>query len=73
MASLYVALLTLTQPVRDRLRSERGIEAIEYALIAALLAAIVVAVIALLNPAMTNIFTAIAARLQTAANTVTTN
>lgn len=73
MASLYVALLTLTHGVRDRLRSERGIEAIEYALIAALLAAIVVAVIALLNPAMTNIFSAIAVQLQNAANTVTAN
>jgi len=70
MASLYVALQTLTRPVRDRLRSEHGIEAIEYALIAALLAAIVVAVIALLNPAMTNIFTAIAAQLQSAATSI---
>lgn len=70
MASLYVALLTVTQAVRDRLRSEHGIEAIEYALIAALLAAIVVAVIALLNPAMTNIFTAIAAQLQSAATSI---
>ena len=73
MASLYVALLMSTQAVRDRLRSERGIEAIEYALIAALLAAIVVAVIALLNPSMRNIFSAIAAQLQDAADTVTAN
>ena len=73
MASLYVALLTLTQGVRDRLRSERGIEAIEYALIAALLAAIVVAVIALLNPSMRNIFSAIAGQLQSAATKVGAN
>lgn len=70
MASVYTALLTLIQPVRDRFRSDHGIEAIEYALIAALLAAIVVAVIALLNPAMTNIFTAIATQLQNAATSM---
>lgn len=73
MASLYTALLTLIRPLRDRDRGEQGIEAIEYALIAALLAAIVVAVIALLNPSMENIFQAIANQLQTAADTVTAN
>lgn len=70
MASLYTALLTLTQPLRDRIRGEQGIEAIEYALIAALLSAIVVAAIALLNPSMTNIFQAIANQLQTAATAI---
>ena len=70
MAFLYTALLTLIRPLRDRIRGEQGIEAIEYALIAALLAAIVVAVIALLNPSMTNIFQAIANQLQTAATSI---
>lgn len=70
MASVHSALLALTRPVRDRLRSDRGIEAIEYALIAALLAAIIVAVIAFLQPSMNNIFSAIAAQLEAAAATV---
>lgn len=70
MTSVLSALQALVQPVRDRLKSDNGIEAIEYALIAALLSAIVVAVVALLNPSMTNIFTAIAAQLQSAATSI---
>ena len=73
MFTLYQAISAATEPVRTRLRSERGIEAIEYALIAALLAAIVVAAVALLNPGVNNIFTAIANQLNTAANAVTSN
>lgn len=67
MASVYSALFALTRPVRDRLRGDRGIEAIEYALIAALLAAIIVTVIAFLQPSMSNIFSAIADQLSAAA------
>lgn len=71
MTALFTALLAFTAPLRDRLRSEHGIEAIEYALIAALLSAIVVVVIALLDTPMNTIFNAIAQRLNTAAGTVT--
>lgn len=70
MFTLLSAITTITEPIRSRLRSEHGIEAIEYALIAALLAAIVVAALALLTPAVDNIFTAIATRLNTAATAV---
>jgi Flp pilus assembly pilin Flp len=74
MTALYLALLTFTAPVRARLRSDRGIEAIEYALIAALVAAIIVAAFLLLSgptggPVQT-IFQAIANQLTTAAGSI---
>ncbi|HEX6256799.1 MAG TPA: Flp family type IVb pilin [Euzebyales bacterium] len=73
MTALYLALLTFTAPLRTRLRSDRGIEAIEYALIAALVAAIIVAAFALIQgPAgpVQAIFQAIANQLTTAAGNV---
>lgn len=68
---MFTLLTAITEPIRRRLQSEDGIEAIEYALIAALLAAIVVAALALLTPAVDNIFQAIANQLNTAATDIT--
>lgn len=67
---MFTLFTAFTEPIRSRLRSEHGIEAIEYALIAALLAAIVVAALALLTPAVNNIFQAIANQLNTAATAI---
>lgn len=70
MPRLLITLSALLAPVRIRLRSDDGLEAIEYALLAALIAALIVAAVALLDPAMDNIFNAIAARLDAAATAV---
>lgn len=73
MFTLLSAIAAMTEPVRTRLRSDDGIEAIEYALIAALIAAVVVTALALLTPSVSGIFTAIAAQLTAAATAVTAN
>lgn len=71
MLNLFAALTVLAQPIRARLQREDGLEAIEYALIAALLSAILVGVIATLGTDITEIFTAIGARLDDAGSTIT--
>jgi Flp pilus assembly pilin Flp len=43
-------------PVRDRLTSEEGLEAVEYALIAALVAAVIVTAMGVFTPALQGIF-----------------
>ncbi|MBW3605506.1 MAG: Flp family type IVb pilin [Actinobacteria bacterium] len=73
MFTLPSMVSALRDSLRTRLRSDAGIEAIEYALIAALLSAIVVAAVALLNPGVNNIFTQIAAQLNAAATAITPN
>lgn len=73
MLTVLSMISTATTSLRLRMRSDKGIEAIEYALIAALLAAIVVAAVALLNPGVNNIFTQIAAQLNAAATAITPN
>lgn len=73
MLRLLCTLSILMAPVRERLRSEKGLEAIEYALLAALVSAIIVTAVALLNPGMNNIFTAIGNRLTTAGTALTNN
>jgi Flp pilus assembly pilin Flp len=73
MLRLLTSMSVLLAPVRTRLRSEKGLEAIEYALLAALIAALIVAAIALLNPAMNTIFTAIRDQLTTAAGNINAN
>ncbi len=70
MSSLYWALYALTEPVRARLRSEHGLEAIEYALIAALVAVVVIAAVNLLNPSIGNAFNTIGKRVNDAANAI---
>lgn len=60
---LLSALSNFTASARARLRSDDGLEAIEYALIAALVAAAVIAAVTALNPNLTNAFTTIGARV----------
>lgn len=69
-AALQAVLHALTQPVRSRLASDDGIEAIEYALIAALIAVVVIAAVALLNPALGQAFSTIGSRVNDAANAI---
>ena len=59
-ATLYARVIW---PVRDRLSSEDGLEAVEYALIAALLAVVVIGAMQVFGGGLTNIFTDIANRL----------
>lgn len=66
--SLLISTLSArTAPLRSRLASDRGIEAVEYALIAALIAAVLVGAVALLNPQLDGIFQSIANLLGDAA------
>lgn len=67
ISMLVTTLSVRTAPLRARLRSDRGIEAVEYALIAALLSAVVVGAVALLNPQLDGIFQSIANLLGDAA------
>lgn len=64
LSALYTNIIW---PLRDRLSREEGLEAVEYALIAALLSAIVVAAVALLSPEIENAYQAIANQLTGAA------
>ncbi len=70
MSSLFAALYALAEPVRARLRSEHGLEAIEYALIAALVAVVVIAAVGLLSPSVGNAFNTIGQRVNDAANLI---
>ena len=54
-------------PLRDRLRPENGLEAVEYALIAALISAVIVTVMAAFRTQLEGIFTAIGNALNGAA------
>ena len=58
------------RPLARRLHLEQGLEAVEYALIAALLSAIVVAAVTLLSPEIENAYQAIANQLQNAAGEI---
>ncbi len=49
--------------IRNYFRDDAGVTAVEYTLIAALIAVAIIAGIALFSPAVTNMFTKIAARL----------
>jgi Flp pilus assembly pilin Flp len=52
--------------VRDRLTADDGLEAVEYALIAALVAAVIVTAMGVFTPALEGIFNAISATLNEA-------
>ena len=52
-------------PVRDRLTSEKGLEAVEYALIAALLSVVIIAAMGFFGAGLTGIFNNLAAKLTT--------
>jgi Flp pilus assembly pilin Flp len=67
-ATLYARVIW---PVRERLTSDDGLEAVEYALIAALLSVVIIGAMAIFGPGITNIFTAIAGRLNTSGGTIT--
>lgn len=71
MLTLLSAVRAITQPLRVRLHADDGLEAIEYALIAALLSAIIVAVMITMQGSITGIFNAIATQLDTAATSIT--
>ncbi len=71
MSSMLSALYGLAEQVRARLRSDTGLEAIEYALLAALVAVVVIAAVTLLNPSMGNAFNTIGQRVNDAANAIT--
>lgn len=60
LATLYTRVIW---PARDRLRGEDGLEAVEYALIAALLSVVIVGVMQIFGEGLTNVFTDIANRL----------
>jgi pilus assembly protein Flp/PilA len=73
MSYLLSALHSAVRPLRTRMRSEHGLEAIEYALIAALIAVAVIAAVTLLNPNLSNAFNTIGARVNDAANLINPN
>lgn len=60
-ATLYARVIW---PVRDRLTSEDGLEAVEYALIAALLSVVIIAAMGLFSEGLTTIFTSIKTTLE---------
>jgi pilus assembly protein Flp/PilA len=62
LATLYARVI---QPVRDRLNSEDGLEAVEYALIAALLAVVIIGAMSVFGDGLGTIFNNIAQRLTT--------
>jgi Flp pilus assembly pilin Flp len=66
-ATLYARVIW---PVRQRLTPENGLEAVEYALIAALLSVVIIGAMAIFGPGLTGIFTDIAERLGTEGDTV---
>ena len=53
LSALYARVIW---PMRERLTSEKGLEAVEYALIAALVAAVVVTAMGIFTPALQGIF-----------------
>lgn len=61
--SALTALQTLAAPLRSRLRSDRGLEAVEYALLAALVAVTIIAAAALLDVGIRDAFTDIQNKL----------
>jgi len=60
LATLYARVIW---PVRDRLNSEDGLEAVEYALIAALLAVVVIGAMSVFGDGLGSIFNDISQRL----------
>lgn len=68
MITLLSALSVYLEPVRSRLRTERGLETVEYALIAALIAVVVIASVTTLGTSIRDVFTNIANTIQTGAN-----
>lgn len=60
ISMLIATMQSYTAPLRTRLRSDRGLEAVEYALLAALLAAAIVASVTILRPAITTAYQSIA-------------
>ena len=53
LSALYTRVI---RPVKARLRLEEGLEAVEYALIAALLAVVIVGAMAIFTPALQGVF-----------------
>jgi Flp pilus assembly pilin Flp len=72
LGNLLSAWYASTEPARDRLRSEDGLETVEWALLAALVAVVIIGAVNLLNPAMGNAFTALGNGVQAAANAFNT-
>jgi pilus assembly protein Flp/PilA len=65
MNTVFAALYTrVIWPMRERLTSEEGLEAVEYALIAALLSVVIIGAMGLLNTGLTDIFESIRDTLQ---------
>jgi Flp pilus assembly pilin Flp len=60
LSALYARVIW---PVRARLTAEGGLEAVEYALIAALVSVVIVAAMGVFGPALENIFDDISAVL----------
>lgn len=70
MSSLFSALFVRTEQVRSRLRSDDGLEMIEYALIAALVAVVMIAAVNALNPSVAEAFNTIGNRVEAYANNI---
>ena len=70
MSSLLSALSALTEQVRSRMRSDDGLEMIEYALIAALIAVVMIAAVNLLDPSVGDAFNTIGNRVEAFANNI---
>jgi pilus assembly protein Flp/PilA len=66
MNTVFSALYTrVIRPIKARLRLEDGLEAVEYALIAALLAVVIIGAMSVFGDGLNGIFSDIAARLGT--------
>lgn len=61
LSALYTRVI---QPVKARLKLEEGLEAVEYALIAALLSVVIIAAMTIFNEGLTNAFTDISNTLK---------
>ena len=72
MVNLLSGWYESTQPARDRLRAEHGLETVEWALLAALVAVVIIGAVGLLNPSMNSAFQAIGDGVQAAANAFNT-
>lgn len=71
MNTVFSALYTrVIRPIKARLRLEDGLEAVEYALIAALLSVVIITAIGFFTPALENLFSAIGDLLDTQADQV---
>lgn len=68
MMNLVTVLSALFMPLRERLRSDDGLEAVEYALIAALIAVAVVTAVTALGDQVEAVFVNITNTLTTALN-----